>query len=126
MKASELRIGNWIYRSFTKEDVKILGINAYETVSDGIVNSLSFKNGINLYCENISVLKPITLTEEWLLKFGIIDGDLFMTLFFIKKSIARDSYLIYFDDESLGIYIDYVHQLQNLFFVLTNTELQTT
>ena len=135
MKASELRVGNWIYRSFTKEDVKILGINAYETVSDGIVNSLSFKNGINLYCENISVLKPIPLTEEWLLKFGFEkmnrtiynspNSKIFsLNGFFIKHYKRLD--IDYYECKIGYVKLEYVHQLQNLIFALTNTELQTT
>lgn len=73
--------------------------------------------------------KPIELTEEWLLKFGFNksgEDDLY---------IHTNSYtngLSYYDDtlhfcvegESHPIYhIQYVHQLQNLYYSLTGSEL---
>lgn len=74
---------------------------------------------------------PIPLTEEWLLKFG-----------FEKLTDSRDgfnnssytytkgiSFIVHFDGVRLstnfwiGNEKKYVHQLQNLYFALTNTEL---
>ena len=53
MEANELRIGNFLYFPFTQEIVEVLGINAYET-NKGIKNTISFKRGLSLYCEEIS------------------------------------------------------------------------
>ena len=125
MRESELRIGNWVYF-----DDKLLAFD--------------FENGWNF-----DYVKPIQLTEEWLIKFGfkllrkdefndytqtvygksIIVGDednsekLVIYLPFNKCEIGE--YNPKNDDYSyvLNIDIDYVHQVQNLFYSLTNTEL---
>jgi hypothetical protein len=68
----------------------------------------------------------IPLTEEWLLKFGfaVTDG-----LFGNKYRKSIDLYTM--KDKSIGfvfddycITIQYVHQLQNLYFALTGQELE--
>jgi|694.fasta_scaffold01065_86 hypothetical protein len=73
--------------------------------------------------------KPIPLTEEWLLKFEFwtSDWDVHSTL---RKQVL-DSSLVYDKDNKtfdlgdlLNIKIEYVHQLQNLYFVLTGEELK--
>jgi len=125
MKATELRIGNW---------VEIQGIQSKIILVDteGCICE-------NEYCEdfennNITQnLQPIPLTEEWLERFGFdsvalgyeID-DRFITLrpeedenggfdlFIMIANIEQPMYITY---------IDYVHQLQNLYFALTGEEL---
>ena len=66
------------------------------------------------------MVAPIPLTEEWLVKFGIIEAN--------ESHVKRIK--IETDFGELMFYIDnrlpqlkYVHQLQNLYFALTNTEL---
>jgi hypothetical protein len=75
-----------------------------------------------LYKTPINQIKPIPLTEEWLLKFGFKKkvGNRFES-----DLLSQD---IYFGN---GYYIanvlpelKHVHQLQNLYFVLTGEELQ--
>jgi hypothetical protein len=69
--------------------------------------------------------KPIPLTEEWLLKFGFIktDYDNFKYyhkgLFQIKHGIK--SY--WYQSGDLPVKIEYVHQLQNIYFYLVGEEL---
>lgn len=72
-------------------------------------------------------LEPIPLTEEWLLKFGfkIRDGEWW---------IDNEIFGVTFDENHEPLHIwdgsftdspcKYVHQLQNLYFALTGTELQ--
>ena len=78
--------------------------------------------------------KPVSITEEWLLKFGFkltinnkdsgykqfglnIKGlDLMFCL--ECNSDKPDFYL-----NMVGVDIDYIHQLQNLYFALTGVEL---
>jgi hypothetical protein len=74
--------------------------------------------------------QPIPLTEEWLLKFGIYDlntlsfkmGDLFYDLENKELGICGaescTSEMIFYSK------CEYVHQLQNLYFALTGTELK--
>ncbi len=68
--------------------------------------------------------QPITLTEEWLLKFG-----------FEKRSIIQENDSYYLNGEIVWVtkkgfryfqnrnIIQHVHQLQNLYFALTGEEL---
>jgi hypothetical protein len=70
------------------------------------------------------LVKPIPLTEEWLLKFGfqrfpwglVKDGLLF-------KDDLKCSYLILQVGNGFERKIHYVHEFQNLYFALTQREL---
>jgi hypothetical protein len=72
-------------------------------------------------------IQPIPLTEEWLMKlgfikkngYGFIKKDLFGNLFY---SVETKEHFI-FQYHELRIKIEYVHQLQNLYFALTGEEL---
>jgi len=110
MTAAELRIGNW-YKNMSND-------NPFNQIKYG--HEIDY---VAIYCE------PIKLTEEWLLKFGIkqynVDtindcGDISYDgeLFYIYSGLG--------DAESYGfaINIKHVHQLQNLYFALTNEELK--
>lgn len=130
MKASELRIGNYIFnRNDQLCKVKELSedkINA--PVIDWPVTGLPHK--------------PIELTEEWLIKFGFQN----ITLKYYQNTNLKglyleniDSYLTFDksewrleqdDDWRDGgnhhdlLKIEYVHQLQNLYFALCGEELE--
>ena len=72
------------------------------------------------------VHSPIPLTEEWLLKFGFVpekmeDGFLSYRLKFVDISMPYFEFTYDYGTESFEV--KYVHQLQNLFFALTGTEL---
>ena len=110
MKASELRIGNYIQ-------------NSHGTI---------FNVGIVMLGGQYDY-HPIPLTEEWLLKFGfeyvesydnykIKAGDYWNSVKFYEGEWCYNN-----DDSDAGCYflttIKYVHQLQNLYFALTNEEL---
>jgi len=106
MKATELRIGNIIYNTVADRNTAI------------IADQYSIQYA-HLY-------KPIPLTEQWLKDFG-----------FEKKFIDNDEGR-YYDYELNEFHIhglsnnhfiflmrkiNYVHQLQNLYFALTEKEL---
>lgn len=78
--------------------------------------------------------QPIPLTEEWLLKLGFQSGGAKQWLFITLDE--KDECYLYFNPLGKGIAIDqegkectfeielnYVHQLQNLYFALTKKEL---
>lgn len=78
---------------------------------------------------------PINLTEEWLLKFGFKKARTFDELnrwFIGINPVTKDWLfdLVWLDNATYPFYknghhqIQYVHQLQNLFFALTGTELE--
>ena len=126
MEAKELRIGNYYEwtENVEEKDAFLQVDDFYSLLAIG---------------ENFQYFKPIPLTEEWLLKFGF-DNRL------LKKIGDSDLYLQGDNADSLkeyGVYLStdigdglcsepntfiegffYVHQLQNLYFALTQTELK--
>lgn len=123
MKANELRINNYLYN-----DRVVVKIDA-RTIFD-IWDNKGLKN-----------YKPIPLTEEWLLKFGFEESSLGLNADGYErepKINRRRSIGLYEWDEmwfvtfreDIGIdhvdlnEIEHVHQLQNLYFALTNEELE--
>lgn len=102
MKTNDLRIGNLVLNDDDGGVCKLFNIH------EGYINH-----------------KPIPLTEEWLLKFGfksIQDG-----WYEYSNSNITFSWNIY--DRQLRFLgepfnIQYVHQLQNLYFALTGEELE--
>ena len=110
MKAQELRIGNWVLDEFNL---------LVEFDIDCFVNYTQGK------------FKPIPLTEEWLIRLGFEEHSLNPYWFnkgIICISIVHKVELISWDRQifKLDIEINHVHQLQNLYFALTNTELCTS
>jgi hypothetical protein len=124
MKANELRIGNYVYDTLGK------------------VNKIDLEAITYIVKEPHNQVKPIPLTEEWLLKFGFEDLDLNMSgsnwLVKKQKGLWRQAIRIAYSEKSeewsltlecvspptLSISIlKYVHQLQNLYFALTGKEL---
>jgi hypothetical protein len=116
MKATELRIGNLVYKYYPS-GIEIEAVNE--------INSY-FVNGIG-----ISAIEPIPLTEEWLVKFGFeeekdndgVFGFKLKNFWYINEYQFRLSNFI--DTESMVIdnKIHHIHQLQNLYFALTGEEL---
>lgn len=105
---NELRIGNYINNSN-----KVLSIT-----DSGILCTGLSMTGVVL----IEIPKPIPLTEEWLLKFGFE----YKSYGYGEKEWKQWNYkgfnLNGFEYSSY-LKIDYLHQLQNLYFALTNEEL---
>lgn len=118
MKANELRIGNYIM-------FEPFGGAGFEIIQ---AQELPFKDR--------NIVEPILLTEEWLLRFGskkVIDEPRFHEWSVPEYKKWKKSICIEFDKDGCfftggeGIYfsknIQYVHQLQNLYFALTAEEL---
>ena len=95
------------------------------------VNNIVIYNDVELiiseYCETIillSNLKPIELTEEWLLKFGfqsIKHNNYYLHPFTFRENKIRIGYKT--STRHLANDIKYVHQLQNLYFAIMGEEL---
>ena len=113
MEAKELRIGNWI--TFDEYNVKVLNIGQYYTFEKHL---------------------PIPITFELLEKCGFqkqttLNGDLDIYNkgeFILYGSCLEHGFRITVEgtkkDEYLQPNIFYLHQLQNIFYFLTNLELQ--
>jgi len=141
MKASELRIGNKLIHSEITTDKfgKVFSITAI--FKDGAIQgTYSYEDQYYEQAENeiscrIDKLQAIPLTEEWLLKFGFKKNiDEAYEIETGRKAItiseAQDDgycFLCYRCDigmDYVGIdFVDYVHQLQDLYFALTGEEL---
>jgi hypothetical protein len=121
MKKNELRIGNL---------VKGIGFNVYWTI-EGVKDGAIFASG---EWRKLSAFEPIPLTEEWLEMLGF-EYNKFYQNFRIKAGDYFNS-IKYFDGEwcynndqsDAGCYfvttVQYVHELQNLYFAINKEELK--
>ena len=121
MKSTELRIGNLVNGVLT---------NKPYTIDSWALREMENGNYQNSYDTETKVFVPIPLTEEWLLNFGFekvsFNND-------FRIDILNDWGLIYDSDikkicidtglNSKYLEIQYVHQLQNLYFALCGEEL---
>ena len=119
IQATELRIGNIVtYHG--------------ETDMDCVLDAIDIFNIATKYMHNDEIHSPIVITEEWLLKFDFIQQNVNGETVFIFKdnewyfieNVASNGWASLY---CYGIYcatdIQYVHQLQNLYFALTGEEL---
>jgi len=145
MKANELRIGNLVlvdnpeYHPKLKDVyLRITGI--YQATIEYSIQLEHINQNPNKYYDTYSqfmrFIKPIALTEEWLLKFGfkkvndwyeINYSDFNITIFFDDYGLIKDLQLS--NTNISGAYpnvlnFQYVHQLQNLYFALAGNELE--
>ena len=123
IQINELRIGNLV----KWYDVsKVLELHSEKNKFDNVY----------IECEEsfewteYNKLEPIPLTEEWLLKFGFfiieINGKFEATLPNFRYNIYWNKYtdgFLFCDGGTVLINFYYVHELQNLVFVLGQREL---
>jgi hypothetical protein len=127
MKANELRIGNYV--NYEQTTHIITSVNMDYSISVWI----DINNKEHLYPHKNSELKPIPLTEEWLLRFGWGKGEYdseYIDNISLKQEVLSynlnaNMFCIETNCDIMEIsHINYVHQLQNLYFALTNEELK--
>jgi hypothetical protein len=131
MKANELRIGNYINNEQRTELVRAVDNWRIQC------HLLTDKKQETLYEVSIHLIKPIPLTEQWLIDFGFKkDEDLGDIIYYQKEKygvcLDHDELVFYatrFKNEVYNIIYDddifqSVHQLQNLYFALTGKELK--
>lgn len=127
--SKDLRIGNYLLKD--GKIVEVAVINSDNTIR---VWNEEKTNTLGCFCFRLKDFEPIPLTEEWLLKFGFLyngwnwdfqsyrfhaqgkndRGEFYNTEFGIRKN--KEVFNISFK-------IQYVHELQNLYFSLTGKEL---
>lgn len=120
-KASDLRVGNLI--NVLNPNTGIWNI---EATKGKTIMILQQEEGHYLLINN---LKPIPLTEEWLLKLGLKKTE-YKSQIIYDSGLQNSTYIIIDENNSSyfmwGAYltsIKYVHELQNLYFALTQREL---
>jgi hypothetical protein len=111
MKIEEIRVGNYFIDTTFVTNPKIKQI----TVDDLLTIIKDVKNGFPIQ------LKYVKLEEYWFTHFGF-EFESYPDSYVKKDVIIRKNYL---DDYmfNLTFKIEYVHQLQNLFFSLKNQDL---
>lgn len=120
MKENELRIGNYIL----SVDKKVGSVISLAKEGVGImITELLFSY------EFYEKVRPIPLTEEWLLKFGFVKldtSDIFYILGYnMQLKVSECLNMVAWHNLMLhDVKIEYVHQLQNLYFALTGEELK--
>lgn len=114
MDAKELRIGNWVIHN---------GIGYYNTTVKSVTNRLINQKLKHIY-------EPIQLTGAWLSKFGFNNSfENVYTLGRMQVEIYANATIIMINDEENDTVMDmefenyHVHQLQNLYYALTGSEL---
>lgn len=113
MTTNELRIGNLVY-----DEIEVCKVDAI------------FNDFVRVLCDNtvINLFEPktIPITEEWLLKMGFennhssVNFKTFYNNGFDYRIELYSDGKVFFDELRE---IQYVHQLQNLYFALTGEEL---
>lgn len=127
MEAKELRIGNIL--SVDGEELSVCQINDTLDINfpEREIIVLSYKDGLKYTSEDFNI-KPIPLTEEWLIKLGILNHILLHEAWSMWLEWNHDyKELVITDDDDEIIFapsVLYVHQLQNLYFALTGKELE--
>lgn len=119
IKVNELRIGNILNYTTAENDIILTDLEWQDIqwISED-------EEGFNL------ANKPIKLTEDWLLYFGFSGKDNFT-----DYNLQTDNLKFYYGNNDLtiaefefghaiSVKIEYVHQLQNIYFALTRQELK--
>ena len=130
IKHTDLRIGNAVAYNWSNEEPERIFM-VREIVDRGSFINPEYK--VRISDKKIGVgsiseenLIPVKLTQEWFEKFGF-EAPAEMSADFQKNGIiiyAGHHEWWYGFEKDLQVRLDYVHQLQNLFFALTGEELK--
>lgn len=120
LKPTELRIGNLVYHKDNPLPQKVDGLDLYKIQSE-YISEYSMPD----------YFKPIPITEEWLLNLGlrkhILSGKDDAVYYINHEGKTVLGYWLIDGAVNIGEFIPknikYVHELQNLYFVLTGVEL---
>lgn len=131
MRQTELRLGNYVEIGINEKLESVF--STIEELSNN-TNVVLTKDKNILRVFPIDVIKPIEITEEWLVKLGF------------EKALYEKNFPLYYDRNNTGHFdaisvsvydnfsrvkivdktvrtVKYVHELQNLYFAITQTEL---
>jgi hypothetical protein len=127
MEANELRIGNLVWDDYSGEMI-VVGLNvAFNTFNN--TESVYLKKDLNLPSGlyDLKNVHPIPLTTEWFLRLGFEQkaGNEFVKDIFVYRFTQRDLIINGYTADYNGVlaYPNYVHELQNLYFIFTGEEL---
>jgi hypothetical protein len=133
MKANELRIGNYVNRINRNNEVHLPDGITYvvqEIGFDCVIYPLG-KNPATLSQMPIAYhndLSPISLTEDWLIKFGAFKETTNILILSRFKLIWKDKYKYWYvidrNEETYYTKLEFLHEFQNLYFALNGEELK--
>jgi hypothetical protein len=113
MEAKDFRLGNLVKSVLTKKPYEI-DLWALRVIEEG--------NYQNSYDTETKVFELIPLTEQWFLDFGF--EKINTAWFGIGNFRINISFDVEWGLNWMGVRLKYLHQLQNLYFALTNEELK--
>jgi hypothetical protein len=126
MKANELRIGSIVKSLVNDEDFSIVEEIGHRASLGHYVSLNNQHSGVWLEHQERDLILGIPLTEEWLLNFGFYKSDNYGNDEYRLDgySYFRGSFYISDCDEcGESVEINFVHELQNLYWCLCKKEL---
>lgn len=124
IKSNELRLGNWV--NFGVLTVPIKSIYTESVLEDKTSVYVKLNDKLSNYCLDIKDISPIPLTEEILLKIGfrkIGSNEYYLDKFMIE-CFSDGFYFTGGEGVRFGDSIEYLHQLQNMYYALHKEELE--
>jgi hypothetical protein len=125
IQANELRIGNLV-----KYGVHIVPIKSiHKSYDNEVTVYVKLNEKLNHYCLYIDEVDPIQITEELLLKFGFEISNEGWFGYAEKNKVKFDisslsEEIVLQDFNGKRVAVKYIHQLQNLYYSLMQTELE--
>ena len=126
IQIEELRIGNFLQNKNLKAPVQVGTINSDKTIK------LDYGLCKNIYTDRMTLLsfQGVPLTEEWLKKFGffIVETNKCVEAFkenfrYSIQQVDNSNQWFWCDGETVITNLEFVHELQNLYFCLTRNDL---
>lgn len=130
IKTNELRVGNLVYIINRNSEVHLPNEIPFKVLTIGLdveclmykIKPVTVEKWNKYYYKDLS---PIPLTGELLINFGFQKDRNGYFLGILSFSItSQNEFMICINDRPIQIICKYVHQLQNLYFSLTGSELQ--
>lgn len=118
-----LQKGNWLK----------IGDNVGKFISMDLTNTVFLDVNGFVYKDLSDNCEPIPIDEQWLFKFefAILSKSEYISEYIkyfnfrvLKCRIVKNLVFVFIDDHEICM-LEYVHQLQNLFYVISGKELKT-
>lgn len=128
MEAKNFRIGNFVNAKTTEDEFNVVKEIGFSDNQRGYYLRLkNINHGVWLEHNDEDLIIGIPITEKWLVNLGFEKG-FYYEKGFLKLSNGKKRTLVRYvisDSESVSIAtIQFVHELQNLFFAITGKELE--
>lgn len=135
IKANELRVGNLLLNHEAEPDALAIVESFWLMEDQWFIEWIDTKTNESIGAWSMEAFSRIPLTPEWLERCGFVDGRInysYHTRLLIRpyetasQGVFPGKWRVTLIDTvpySIGKQLEYVHQLQNLYFALTGEEL---